>query len=383
MEPARQGVERRDELILGVRSGLVRSPRGMQVGVPLGRAAARPLRKPVPVVPVRGDRALLRLLEEVRRAFGSRVARNGERSYLLQQALPIPLHAVEPVYRHARAEPAVFDAAEGSRHVAPPRTGLHEEVLDSENECAQIVVALSADEPRPRPRASAATTPASSAIAATAASVQRKRERGSVALSRAPDRRDARRAPVRDAGSLAGAPAAPHSARCRADRRASPASVDTARGHLPAVRSGRGRASAVRVAAPAADRAATSVSSSETSCVCRQSARSASIRSSSAASRRSSSPGAGPRQRASALELARRCLRVTRGEMLSALTGELLELIEVELALLDTKRIARRLRDQDARRPAPSAVVRRAPAAPSSPSPAVLRPRARRRGSQH
>ena len=138
MEPARQRVERRDELILGVRSGLVLSPRGMQIGVPLGRAAARPLRKPVPVVPVRGDRALLRLLEEVRRAFGSRVARNGERSDLLQQALPIPLHAVEPVYCHARAEPAAFDAAEGSRHVAPPRTRLDEEVLDPGNERAQV-----------------------------------------------------------------------------------------------------------------------------------------------------------------------------------------------------------------------------------------------------
>ena len=83
MEPARQRVERRDELILGVRSGLIRSPRGMQVGAPLGGAAGRPLRKPVPVVPVRSNGTLLRLLEEVRRAFCTGVGGNGQGGDLL------------------------------------------------------------------------------------------------------------------------------------------------------------------------------------------------------------------------------------------------------------------------------------------------------------
>src|SRR6266513_1091001 len=46
-----------------------------------------------------------------------------------------------------------------------------------------------------------------------------------------------------------------------------------------------------------------------------------------------------------ALELARRRLRVARGEALAALADVLLEAVEVELAVLHPERIARRQRD--------------------------------------
>ena len=74
VEAARQWIEHRNELLLGTRGGLVGDHSDVQVGARLGAAAGRPLPEPIAVVPVGRDRALFRLLEEVRRAPGRAVS---------------------------------------------------------------------------------------------------------------------------------------------------------------------------------------------------------------------------------------------------------------------------------------------------------------------
>ena len=59
--------------------------------------------------------------------------------HLLEQALPVSLHAVEPFDCRVGPEAAVDDAAQRRRHLVPSRTRLHEKVFDAPDERAHVV----------------------------------------------------------------------------------------------------------------------------------------------------------------------------------------------------------------------------------------------------
>src|SRR5262249_16428887 len=67
VEAAGEWVERCDELSLRSRRRLVGSKGGLQVGAAVGRPAALAARQPVAVVPIRGERGVHRLLEQIGR----------------------------------------------------------------------------------------------------------------------------------------------------------------------------------------------------------------------------------------------------------------------------------------------------------------------------
>src|SRR5436189_6460747 len=111
---------------------------GRELGALAGWAAALAAREPVAVMPVGGERRMDRLLEQVGRAQRLLGVRDGQRGGLLQEALAVALHLVQPRDRGARRERAAGSAADrrGDRPAAVLR--LDEEVLELVDERPQL-----------------------------------------------------------------------------------------------------------------------------------------------------------------------------------------------------------------------------------------------------
>src|SRR5262249_9965199 len=130
MEAARERVENGDEHLLCLRCTRVGGAGGRELRALAGPTAALAALDPVAVVAVRGERRMDGPLQEVRgaqRLFG---IRDSQRGGLLQEALAVALHLVQPRGGGSGRQCAAEGAADRRGDRPAPVLRLAEEVLE-------------------------------------------------------------------------------------------------------------------------------------------------------------------------------------------------------------------------------------------------------------
>src|SRR5213080_4098667 len=138
VQPAREGIEDSDERLLRLRCRHVGGSRRLEVRTAVGWAAAFAAGEPVAVVPIRGERGVNRLLEQIRGVQRVLGVRDRERGGLLQQALPVALNAIQPCERRLRCQFAAEGAADCRRDGLAAFLRLDEEALQLVDERAKL-----------------------------------------------------------------------------------------------------------------------------------------------------------------------------------------------------------------------------------------------------